>query len=171
MSAISKTDLLLAKAKRISDSNNTSVTTYLRRKIGLLCRSKRKPEKRVRKLETTLWTPRSLKKEVEEVLQVLEQRLLSSLNEDHSEKGCAPAAHEGPQWSRDPPAARAEPCTRASGCLKETVHLGETHAAVGFWQDLWNHGERSSHQSSFLAGLVIPQKTHTGVAHEQLQPM
>jgi len=47
--------------------------------------------------ETTLQTPRTAKKEGEEVLQGLEQRFFSpAAREDHGEAGCPPAAHGGP---------------------------------------------------------------------------
>ena len=71
MSAGSKTDPLLAKAEPISDGGSASVIAYLRR------REKNHPaqlqlERGVR--ETTLQTPRSGKKEGQEVLQVPQQR-------------------------------------------------------------------------------------------------
>ena len=78
MSATSKTDLLLAKAKPISDGGSASVITYLRR--GKYCCATavgRQEGEDVR--GTTLQTPRSVKKEGEEVLQVLEQRFPCSL--------------------------------------------------------------------------------------------
>jgi len=55
--------------------------------------------------ETTLQTPRSVKKEEEEVLEMWEQPSLAARDEDHGEAGSAPAAHGGPQWSRSPPVA------------------------------------------------------------------
>jgi len=55
---------------------------------------------------------------------------------DHGEAGCAPAAHGGPQGSRDPPAARGGPHARAWGCPEEAVTLwswfaGRTYGPVG----------------------------------------
>ena len=52
--------------------------------------------------ETTTQTPRSVKKEGEEVLEMPEQR---ARDEDHGEAGCAPAVGGGPRWSRSPPVA------------------------------------------------------------------
>jgi len=55
--------------------------------------------------ETTLQTPRSVKKE--EMLLAPEQRpSLAARDEDHGEAGCSPAAHGSPRWSRHPPVAR-----------------------------------------------------------------
>jgi len=59
--------------------------------------------------KTTLQTPRSVKKEGEEMLQVPEQRDSSAAHdEDHGEAGCAPAVHGGPRWSRSPPVAHGK---------------------------------------------------------------
>ena len=77
MSARSKTDPLLAKAEPISDGGSASVITYLRR--GKYCCATavgRQEGEDVR--GTTLQTPRSVKKEGEEVLQGLEQRFSCS---------------------------------------------------------------------------------------------
>ena len=57
--------------------------------------------------ETTLQTPRSVKKGGEEVPEMSEQRAFpATRDEDHGEAGCPPAAYGGPQWSRSPPVAR-----------------------------------------------------------------
>lgn len=54
--------------------------------------------------ETTLQIPRSVKKEREEVLQVAEQGFPAAFVEAYGEADHPPAAHVGPQWSRDLPA-------------------------------------------------------------------
>jgi len=67
MPASSKMDLPLAKAEPISDSDSTSVITYLRRgkkKMQNDSCSRREESEYVR--ETTLQTPMSMKKEGEE---------------------------------------------------------------------------------------------------------
>ncbi|KAK4809986.1 hypothetical protein QYF61_004438 [Mycteria americana] len=74
-------------------------------------------------------TPRSVKKEGEEVLQVLEQRFA---------------------------AARGGPHTRAGGYLEEAVTLWEACAGAGSWQDLWTHGERSLHWRRFAGRTCDP---------------
>ena len=68
----SKSDQPLVKAKPISDGGSTSVITYLRSGKRLLKNLQQREEWDVR--ETTLQTPRSVKKEGEEVLQAPEQR-------------------------------------------------------------------------------------------------
>jgi len=72
----SKTDLPLAKAEPISNGGSASATTHIRRgEGGELCNSycsRLQSSQHVR--ERTLQTPRSVKKEVEKVLQALEQR-------------------------------------------------------------------------------------------------
>ena len=107
--------------------------------------------------ETTLQTPRSVKKEGEEVLQAPEQRdSPAARGEDHGEAGCPPAAHGGPRWSRYPPAACGGPHAGAGGCPKEAVTLWKAHAGAGSWQDLWTHGKRSPRWSRF-AGRICWQ--------------
>jgi len=46
---------------------------------------------------------------------------LQARDEDHGEAGCPPAAHEGPQCSRHPPAAQGGPHAGVDACLKEAV--------------------------------------------------
>jgi len=66
-----------------------------------------------------LQTPRSVKKEEEEVLQTPEQRFYPAAhNEDHGEAGCPPAVHGGPWWSRYLPAGFGRPHIRVSGCSR-----------------------------------------------------
>ena len=55
--------------------------------------------------ETTLQTPRSVKKEGEEVSRGSRDFPLAAHDEDHGEAGCPPSVHGGPQWSRDLPVA------------------------------------------------------------------
>jgi len=77
-SANSKTDPTLAKAELISDAGGALVITYLRK--GKKCCApvvRERNEKNVR--EPALQTPRSVKKEREEVLQALEHRFPCSL--------------------------------------------------------------------------------------------
>ncbi|KAK4831741.1 hypothetical protein QYF61_018871 [Mycteria americana] len=70
--ASSKTVPLLAKAEPISDVSSASVITHLRKgKKHCATTAKREELEYVRK--TTLQTPRAVKKEREEMLQVLEQ--------------------------------------------------------------------------------------------------
>ncbi|KAK4827207.1 hypothetical protein QYF61_015235 [Mycteria americana] len=71
MPASSKMDPSLAKAKTISDSGNASGITYLRRGKNCWATARREEGQYVR--ETSLQTPRSVKKEGEEVLQAPEQ--------------------------------------------------------------------------------------------------
>ena len=66
MPASSKTDTLLAKAEPISNGGSASVITDLRR-------GKKPAQLQLEKRGTTLQTPRSVKKEGEEMLQVPEQ--------------------------------------------------------------------------------------------------
>jgi len=67
-------DPSLAKAKPISDGGSASVITYLRR--GKNCEEMAvEREERDYMRETTLQTPRSVKKEGEEVLEMPEQRV------------------------------------------------------------------------------------------------
>jgi len=80
---------------------------------------------------------------------------LATHDEDHSEASCAPAAHGGPQWSRDPPAARGRDPT-AGRCLKEAVTLWGARAGAGSCQDLRTHGERSPCQSRFAGRACDP---------------
>jgi len=61
---------------------------------------------------TTLQTPRSVKKEGEEVLEMPEQFSLAAHDEDHGEAGCAPDIDGGPRWSRYPPAAHGRDPTQ-----------------------------------------------------------
>ena len=58
-------------------------------------------------IETTLQTPRSVKKEEGRKCPKCRSRdpSLATRDEDHGEVGCSPAVHGGPQWSRYPPAA------------------------------------------------------------------
>jgi len=74
----SRMDLLLAKAKTISDSGRVSEITYLWKGKKTL-HNNLQVERGVRQCETALQTPRSVKKEAEEVLQVPEQRIPCSL--------------------------------------------------------------------------------------------
>ena len=77
MPAGSKSDPLLAKAKPISNGGSASGITDLRRgkKTPAV---EQQPERGAVRI-TTLQTPRSVKKEGEEVLQALEQRFPCSL--------------------------------------------------------------------------------------------
>ncbi|KAK4823897.1 hypothetical protein QYF61_007962 [Mycteria americana] len=76
MPAGSKTDLPLAKAEPISDGGSASVIMYLRRGGGGTVQHQQQSEEESEYVrETTLQTPKSVKKEGEEVLQVQEQRL------------------------------------------------------------------------------------------------
>ena len=77
MPASSKMDPLLAKAKPISNGGSASGITDLRRGKKNPAVEQQPERGGVRK--TTLQTPRSVKKEGEEVLQVLEQRFPCSL--------------------------------------------------------------------------------------------
>ena len=97
--------------------------------------------------EPTLQTPRSVKKEGEELLQALDSP--AAHGEDHGEAGFAPAARGGPWWSRSPPAAHGRPCAWAGGCPKEAVTPWRARAGAGSCQDLWPHGESSPHWSRF----------------------
>jgi len=91
--------------------------------------------------ETTLETPRPVKKEKEEVLQAPEQRFsAAACDEDQGQPGCPPAAHGGPRWSRYLPAAHGGPHTRAGGCLKKAVTLWGACTGAGSWLNLWTHG-------------------------------
>jgi len=47
-----------------------------------------------------------------------------------------PAVHEGPWWSRSPPAAQGGPHAGAGGYLKEAVNPWGVHAGGGSWQDM-----------------------------------
>jgi len=113
--------------------------------------------------ETTLQTPRSVKKVGEEVLQVPEQRSSPAAHdEDHGEAACSPAAHGGPWWSRYPPKTCGRPHARAGVCLKEAVTLWGALAGAGSWHDLQTRGEREAHAGTgLLAGFVTPWGTHT----------
>jgi len=114
--------------------------------------------------ETTLQTPKSVKKEGEEVLEAPEWRFFPC-GADHGEAGCPAADHGGPQRSRYPPADRGAPHTKAVGCPKEAVTPWRAHAAAGSWQDLRTSGEAGAHTGvGLLAGLVTLWGTHTGAA-------
>ena len=69
----SKTDLPVAKTEPISNTGSSSVLTCLRRGENCCAMAARR-EERAYVREITLQTARSVKKEVEEVLQELEQR-------------------------------------------------------------------------------------------------
>jgi len=58
--------------------------------------------------ETTLQTPRSVKKEGGGGARDAgaESLPLQFMMKDHGEEGCSPAVHGGPRWSRYPPVAR-----------------------------------------------------------------
>jgi len=138
--------------------------------------------------ETTLQTPRSVKQEGEEVLQVPDQKCSPpARDEDHGEAGCAPAAHGGPQWSRSPLTAPAGPHAGAGGCPQEAVTLWGHHAGAGSWQGLRTLGERSPRRSRFAgracdpvgdprwSSLFLkdctPWEGLTGAVCEELQPV
>jgi len=70
----SKMDLMLAKTKEVSDSGSASVVTYLRRGRKNCSETTAEREERDDVKENTLQTPRSVKKEGEEVLKVPEHR-------------------------------------------------------------------------------------------------
>ena len=74
MPAGSKMDPLLAKAEPISDSGSASGITDLRRGKKTTCAVAARREEREDVRATALQTPRSGKKEGEEVLQAPEQR-------------------------------------------------------------------------------------------------
>ncbi|GAB0204295.1 EH domain-containing protein 4 [Grus japonensis] len=77
--------------------------------------------------------------------------------EEHGEAVCSLAAHGGPWWSRDSPAARGEPHAGAGGCaLKEAVTPWEARAGVAYRQDLWPHGERTPRWSRFAGKACDP---------------
>jgi len=129
----SKVDPLLAKTT--SDGGSASGVTYLR---GIpCCETAVEREELDYVRETTLQTPRSVKKEGEEVLQMPEQRFSpAACDEDHGEAGCRPAAHGGPWWGRSPPAAHGRPHAEAGGCLKEAVTPSWSRLLAGP-ADLW----------------------------------
>jgi len=147
-------DPLLAKA--ISNSGSTTVITYLRR--GETCgETAVEREKWDYVRETTLQTPRSMKEGGRRCARRRSRDFSPAAHEDdHDEAGCAPAAHESPQWSRYPPAARGRPHARSGECPKEVVTLWGARAGAGSWQDLWTHGERSPHWSWFAGRACDP---------------
>jgi len=63
--------------------------------------------------ETTLQTPRSVKKEGGRRCSRHRSResSLTARDKDHGEAGRAPAVHGGPQWSRSPPVAHGRDLT------------------------------------------------------------
>jgi len=73
--ATSKMDPPLAKAKPVSDSDSTSVITYLRREKKHCSKLAVRREESSYVRETTLQTPRSVKKEGKEVLEMPEQKV------------------------------------------------------------------------------------------------
>jgi len=88
--------------------------------------------------ETALQMLRSVKKEVEETLQVLNEEVLPAAHgEDHGGAGCPPAARGGPcrsrfphgSWWRTPPWSR---WIRPEG----RCNLWRGHAVAGSWQEL-----------------------------------
>jgi len=99
-----------------------------------------------------------VKKEGEEILQVLEQRFFPAAHEeDHGEAGCPPAVHRGPQTSKYPPAAHRRPHTGAGGCLEEAVTPRQACTGAASCQDVWTHGVRGTCAGGgLLAGFVTP---------------
>ncbi|KAJ7408378.1 hypothetical protein BTVI_59760 [Pitangus sulphuratus] len=153
----SKMDFLLlpAKAKPIRSNSNASVITYSR-KEG--CCAERIPARKERSenMGTTMQTARSVQKEGQEVLQVLELRPCSPWC--RPEWGdCAPAAHGGPSGCRDPPAAHGGAHAGAGGCRKEAVTPWEAQDGAGPDGDL-QPMERETHAGTGFSwvGLVTP---------------
>jgi len=72
-------DLMLAKAKPVSDSGSASVVTYLRRGRKNCSETTVEREERDDVKEKTLQTPRSVKKEGEEVLKVPEHLVMKTM--------------------------------------------------------------------------------------------
>ena len=89
MPAGSKMDLLLAKAKPISNSGSASVITYLRRGKEVTVQRQLQPERGVRLCERNNSADTKVSEEGG-----------GGDAEDHGEAGCPPAAHGGPWWSR-----------------------------------------------------------------------
>lgn len=129
--------------------------------------------------ETTLQTPRAVKKEV---LQTLERYCPAAHGENHGEVGCLPAAYWGWWWNRHPPAAQEGSYSRT----KEAVTLWEAHSVLG---RTCGRRERGAHsQAGLLAELLrlqerltleepVPEGLHyleetcTGIVCDKLQPM
>ena len=91
----------------------------------------------------------------------MRERKCCSPGEDHGGTGCAPAAREGPWWSRYPPAAQGGPHARVGRSPKEAVPLWRAHAGADCCQDLWPRGVRGAQAGAgLLAGFVTLWRTH-----------
>ncbi|TRZ13942.1 hypothetical protein HGM15179_013163 [Zosterops borbonicus] len=135
MTAGSKAEQPLAKAKPISNCGSTPGETDLREGKKILCiHTWRQDLEYV--IETTLQTPKIGKKEEVELFQCARAKIpLQALVESMVQsmvksmvRQLFPAAHGGPWWSRDSPAAPGEPHSRAGGCPTEVVTLQKAHA-------------------------------------------
>ncbi|KAJ7421988.1 hypothetical protein WISP_40145 [Willisornis vidua] len=116
MSPASRMDLLLAKAKPISDGGSDCGIMFLRsegqRNVQL------QPENREYVRATAVLPSSSEQKEGQEVLQVPGLRFLCN----PWRGSCALAAHGDPQGSRDSPAAHGGPHARAREESEESSH-------------------------------------------------
>ena len=104
---------------------------------------------------TTLQTPRSVKKEGEEVLQAPEQREIPL--QPVVKTMVRQAVPLQPMEVHGGADIHLQPV--------EAVTPWEARAGAGSWQDLWPRGpvERGAHaEAGLLAGLVTPWGTHAG---------
>ncbi|CAM9245182.1 unnamed protein product [Bubo scandiacus] len=106
MPASSKTDPPLAKAEPISSSGSTSGITYLRRGKSCCTTATAAGERNERNNSAD---PKVIEEGGGGGASGTGADSPAAHGEDHSEAGCAPAAHGGPHRSRDPPAACGGP--------------------------------------------------------------
>jgi len=155
VSAGSKTDLPVAKAKPISEGGSTSVITYLRR--GRKNCGKMAVKRAVRQFERNNSAGTKVSEEgggggapvagAETFpLQPVEQTMVRQAvplqpMEVHSGANIHPCK---------------EPHAGAGGCLKEAVTPWGAHTGAGPWQDLRTRGERSPRRSRFAGRACAP---------------
>ena len=108
--------------------------------------------------ETTLQTPRSMKKEGEEVLKMPEQRVFPCNSWWRPWWGklspCSPWRSTVEQMSTC--SLWKGPHARTGGCPKEAVTPWGARAGAGSWQDLRTRGERSPCRSRFAGRTCDP---------------
>ena len=199
VSAGSKTDLPLAKAKPISDGGNTSGIAYLRKERKNCGETAVKREEWDEVRETSLQTPRSVGRRGEEVLKMLEQRVFPWSSWWRPWWGrLSPCSPWRSRWWSHPCKSMMEqistcspwkgPQPRAGGYLKEAVTTWgapcwsrllpgpadpwreEPMPKQVCWQGLWPHGGPTLEQP-VPEGLHPMEGTYIGAVREELQPL